>query len=158
MNAAHPFKPHHINATPRKLKAMVLSAATLSFPGSDGRAANIASFFKNQSVKKHPRQHNLYFGTIESDNGPIKMILLQWQQAWVLQVLISFSMSCYTWAPSAFYALVLQAPCSQAYSHGLYCRAGRLCARRVYVLLLSPPRSPCSCLKKVVTCNHECGQ
>jgi uridine phosphorylase len=40
-------------------------------PGSDGRAAEISEHFEGRRVRTHPRQHNVYMGTIPSEYGSI---------------------------------------------------------------------------------------
>lgn len=64
-------KPHHINAEPSDLEGNNGIGRYILLPGSDGRAKQMSEFFSNVSIKEHPRGHNLYLGTLESDHGPI---------------------------------------------------------------------------------------
>lgn len=59
------FKPEHINATREDFLGNNGIGRYVFFPGSDGRAKEIAEQnFENLKVKEHPRRHNLYMGTI----------------------------------------------------------------------------------------------
>ena len=65
------FKPEHINAAEEDFIGNHGFGRYIFFPGSDGRAADIAKRFSNLKIKEHPRRHNLYMGTIESDGHKI---------------------------------------------------------------------------------------
>lgn len=59
------FKPEHINANHEDFMGNKGRGRYILFPGSDGRAKQIAEqTFNNLSVKESPRRHNLYLGTI----------------------------------------------------------------------------------------------
>lgn len=58
------FIPHHINATIDDLAGNDGIGRYILLPGSDGRAKEISQHFNNLTVKRHPRGHNLYLGTI----------------------------------------------------------------------------------------------
>src|SRR5688572_18152283 len=62
------FIPHHINATQADLAGNNGIGRYVFLPGSDGRAKEIAKNFKNVTIKKHDRGHNLYLGTLVHDN------------------------------------------------------------------------------------------
>jgi len=59
------FVPHHMNITEDDVKGNGGIGRYIILPGSDGRAAKIAEYFKNVTVKKHPRCHNFYMGQVE---------------------------------------------------------------------------------------------
>lgn len=59
------FTPHHINATADDLAGNDGIGRYILFPGSDGRAREVAEYFSNVTVKSHPRGHNLYVGTLD---------------------------------------------------------------------------------------------
>lgn len=63
------FKPFHINATQEDLEGNNGIGRYIFLPGSDGRAKEIAGHFDNMTVKHHQREHNLYLGTLESEDG-----------------------------------------------------------------------------------------
>ncbi len=65
------FHPEHINVTEEDLKGNGSIGRYIFFPGSDGRAKEIAEHFSHVKVKEHPRGHNLYIGSIESDGRNI---------------------------------------------------------------------------------------
>ncbi len=65
------FKPHHINATYEDFVGNQGIGRYIFMPGSDGRAKEIASWFDNMETKAHPRGHNVYIGTLESDGKTI---------------------------------------------------------------------------------------
>lgn len=65
------MKPEHINAAPEDFQGNGANGRYIFFPGSDGRAKQIAERFSNVVVKEHPRRHNLYMGTIEEDGQTI---------------------------------------------------------------------------------------
>jgi uridine phosphorylase len=58
------FKPQHINASPDDLAGNNGIGRYLFLPGSDGRAQEIAQFFKQVEVKEHARGHHLYKGKL----------------------------------------------------------------------------------------------
>jgi uridine phosphorylase len=68
-----PYKPYHINATTDDLDGNEGIGRYLLLPGSDGRAHEIAKYFNNVEVKKHPRGHNLYTGTMSCEGKTIDM-------------------------------------------------------------------------------------
>lgn len=63
------FNPHHINATPADLAGNNGIGRYILLPGSDGRAKEIAEHFDHLTIKPHPRGHNLYLGTIQSQTN-----------------------------------------------------------------------------------------
>ncbi len=65
------FVPHHINAIHEDFAGNQGIGRYIFMPGSDGRAKEIASYFGNLEVKSHPRAHNVYLGTLESDGHKI---------------------------------------------------------------------------------------
>lgn len=67
----HDFVPHHINATAADLAGNNGIGRYIIMPGSDGRAREIAEHFDNQTVKAHPRGHNLYLGTLKAGDKSI---------------------------------------------------------------------------------------
>lgn len=67
------FHPHHVNATEEDLMGNNGVGRYILLPGSDGRAKDIASHFKNLMIKTHPRGHQLYLGTLEGDDIPIEV-------------------------------------------------------------------------------------
>ena len=65
------FKPYHINATNADFAGNDGIGRYVLLPGSDGRAQEIAEHFDHVSVKHHPRNHNVYFGTLTCDGRRI---------------------------------------------------------------------------------------
>jgi uridine phosphorylase len=65
------FTPMHINATAEDFLGNNGIGRYILLPGSDGRAHDIAQHFDNLTVKKHPRAHNLYCGTLSSHGQTI---------------------------------------------------------------------------------------
>ena len=65
------FKPLHINATAEDLAGNNDIGRYIFLPGSDGRAKEIATHFKNVTVKSHSRGHHLYLGTLISEGRTI---------------------------------------------------------------------------------------
>lgn len=65
------FKPHHINVSFADLNGNNGIGPYILLPGSDGRAKEIAEHFNDVTVKKHERGHNLYLGTIKSEQATI---------------------------------------------------------------------------------------
>ncbi len=65
------FEPIHINATAEDFIGNKQAGRYIFFPGSDGRAREIAQHFSNLKVKEHSRAHHLYLGTIERDGHKI---------------------------------------------------------------------------------------
>lgn len=65
------FQPHHINATSEDLEGNNGIGRYILLPGSDNRARQIAEHFDKVTIKPHPRQHNLYLGTIKAGNKKI---------------------------------------------------------------------------------------
>lgn len=63
------FIPEHINATSEDFQGNNGLGRFVFLPGSDSRAAQIAEFFEQKTVKTHPRHHNLYLGKIKADDG-----------------------------------------------------------------------------------------
>ena len=53
----------HINAEAKDFEGNNGLGRYVFVPGSDGRAQTISERFDNVTVKKHPRAHNIYFGT-----------------------------------------------------------------------------------------------
>lgn len=70
------FTPIHINATEEDFQGNKNAGRYIFFPGSDGRAREIAEHFTNMKVKEHSRAHHLYFGTIEKDGQKIDVASL----------------------------------------------------------------------------------
>jgi uridine phosphorylase len=65
------LKVHHINATIDSLKGNQGLGRYIFLTGSDHRAWEISEHFTRVDVLNHPRQHNLYLGTLPSSNGNI---------------------------------------------------------------------------------------
>ena len=65
------FKPHHINATEKELDGNNGIGRYIFLPGSDGRAKDIANHFDDVTVKHHPREHNIYLGTLKHNRKKI---------------------------------------------------------------------------------------
>ncbi|WP_131783123.1 uridine phosphorylase [Legionella gresilensis] len=65
------FEPKHINATPDDLKGNNGLGRYIFLTGSDERAKHFSERFSQTTVRPHPRQHNLYLGTLLSQHGPI---------------------------------------------------------------------------------------
>lgn len=59
-----PGDPQHINASINDLCGNQGLGRYIFLTGSDGRARQISEQFENTTVQNHPRQHNLYLGTI----------------------------------------------------------------------------------------------
>ncbi|MDP1603106.1 MAG: nucleoside phosphorylase [Legionella sp.] len=62
---------HHINATIDSLKGNHGLGRYVFLTGSDNRAREISEHFSQVVVLPHPRQHNLYLGTLSSAVGNI---------------------------------------------------------------------------------------
>ncbi len=60
------FVPHHMNIDKDDLMGNGSIGRYIILPGSNGRAEKIAGFFDNVEVKKHPRCHNFFKGTIDA--------------------------------------------------------------------------------------------
>jgi uridine phosphorylase len=75
MNAGD-FVPFHINAARGDFDGNGSCGRFVLLPGSDGRAEKIASMWKDVTVKKHARNHNLYLGTMETGSGNIDMAVV----------------------------------------------------------------------------------
>ena len=67
------MKPQHINATRADLEGNKGLGRYILMTGSDQRAQQISEQFANVAIKKHPRQHNLYLGTITTQYGFIEV-------------------------------------------------------------------------------------
>ncbi len=67
----HRMKPQHINATREDLAGNQGLGRYVFITGSDERANLISQSFSQVTVKYHPRQHNLYIGTLEAEQGKI---------------------------------------------------------------------------------------
>ncbi|MDX1838703.1 uridine phosphorylase [Legionella taurinensis] len=65
------FKPQHMNATMDDLLGNGDKGRYLFLTGSDERAQQISDRFTDPVVKRHPRQHNFYLGTLPGQNGII---------------------------------------------------------------------------------------
>ncbi len=65
------YKPYHINATADDLAGNHGIGRYILLPGSDGRAQDIAKYFDNAKVKKHPRGHNFHIGTLQCEGKTI---------------------------------------------------------------------------------------
>jgi uridine phosphorylase len=65
------FTPHHLNVTAEDMRGNGGLGRYVFLPGSDGRASEIAEFFQDRSVRTHPRQHNVYMGTIDVDGTAV---------------------------------------------------------------------------------------
>lgn len=59
-----PGNPQHIDASPKDLLGNQGIGRYIFLTGSDYRARQISEHFENIVVLNHPRQHNLYLGTI----------------------------------------------------------------------------------------------
>lgn len=70
------FVPFHINAEKGDFEGNGGHGRYVLLPGSEGRAEKIASTWKDVIVKKHPRNHNLYLGRMESGAGDIDMAVI----------------------------------------------------------------------------------
>ncbi len=70
------FVPVHINAERGDFEGNGVHGRYVLLPGSEGRAEKIAATWKNVTVKKHPRNHNLYLGVMETDSGGIDMAVI----------------------------------------------------------------------------------
>ncbi|HOJ79537.1 MAG TPA: nucleoside phosphorylase [Clostridiales bacterium] len=68
--------PFHINAEKGDFEGNGGHGRYVLLPGSEGRAEKIASMWKDVAVKKHPRNHNLYLGRMESGAGDIDMAVI----------------------------------------------------------------------------------
>lgn len=66
-----PGKPLHINASASDLAGNQGLGRYIFLTGSDSRARQIGEQFNNLSVLNHPRQHNLYLGTIPGQDQSI---------------------------------------------------------------------------------------
>jgi uridine phosphorylase len=65
------FIPMHINASTEDLSGNNGIGRYVLLPGSEERAQQIADNFNHLQVKKHPRGHNLYLGTLEYEGKGI---------------------------------------------------------------------------------------
>ena len=70
------FVPFHINAEKGDFEGNGGYGRYVLLPGSEGRAEKIASMWKDVTVRKHPRNHNLYLGRMESGSGDIDMAVI----------------------------------------------------------------------------------
>lgn len=70
------FAPIHINAEKGDFEGNGEYGRYVLIPGSEGRAEKIASMWKDVVVKKHPRNHNLYLGKMETETGDIDMAVI----------------------------------------------------------------------------------
>ncbi|NLK85986.1 MAG: nucleoside phosphorylase [Clostridiaceae bacterium] len=70
------FTPIHINAEKGDFEGNGAYGRYVLIPGSDGRAEKIAAMWKDVTVKKHPRNHNLYLGKMETETGDIDMAVI----------------------------------------------------------------------------------
>ena len=70
------FVPIHINAEKSDFEGNGVHGRYVLLPGSEGRAEKIASMWKDVVVKKHPRNHNLYLGRMETGAGDIDMAVI----------------------------------------------------------------------------------
>jgi len=71
MSPATTFEPEHMNAQAEDFVGNAGRGRVVFLPGSDGRAAQIAEHFAAVSIKRHPRGHNLYVGTLPGAAGAI---------------------------------------------------------------------------------------
>lgn len=65
------FTPHHICTTREDLSGNQGRGRFVFLPGSDGRAQQISSFFKDRRVVESPRAHHVYLGTLDTPEGPM---------------------------------------------------------------------------------------
>ena len=65
------FVPHHMNIDKSDIEGNNGIGRYIILPGSDGRAKKIAELFNDTEVKKHPRCHNFYKGTLRVGNKSI---------------------------------------------------------------------------------------
>jgi uridine phosphorylase len=70
------FVPMHINAEKCDFEGNGEQGRYVLIPGSEGRAEKIAAMWKDVVVKKHPRNHNLYLGKMETETGDIDMAII----------------------------------------------------------------------------------
>ncbi len=70
------FTPIHINAEKGDFEGNGACGRYVLIPGSEGRAEKIAAMWKDVVVKKHPRNHNLYLGKMETETGDIDMAVI----------------------------------------------------------------------------------
>ncbi|MCA2961190.1 MAG: uridine phosphorylase [Silvanigrellales bacterium] len=70
-SANEPFVPEHMNAEPGDFSGNGGRGRFVLMPGSDGRAAQIAERFDGVQVKRHPRCHNLYLGSLSTAEGSL---------------------------------------------------------------------------------------
>lgn len=70
------FIPHHINATQEDMQGNGGIGRYLLLPGSNGRAAEIASHFRQLQVVPHARGHDLYLGQLVADDAVIDVAVI----------------------------------------------------------------------------------
>lgn len=63
------IKPQHIHADPEDMAGNQGLGRYLFLTGSDERAREISTRFNQTTINKHPRQHNLYLGTLADKNN-----------------------------------------------------------------------------------------
>ncbi|MGQ3889865.1 nucleoside phosphorylase [Legionella sp. CNM-1927-20] len=65
------IEPRHINASLEDLKGNNGLGRYIFLTGSDERAKHLGERFNQTIIRSHPRQHNLYLGTLPSQYGQI---------------------------------------------------------------------------------------
>ena len=65
------YHPQHMNADPADLTGNDDIGRYVFLTGSDQRAQQISTHFKDLTVKKHPRHHDLYLGKLNTEHGDI---------------------------------------------------------------------------------------
>ncbi len=70
------FVPFHINAESDDFKGNGNNGRYVLLPGSEGRAEKIAAMWQDVTVRKHPRNHNLYMGKMNTESGDIDMAVI----------------------------------------------------------------------------------
>lgn len=71
MNKLKFIKPQHINASAADIAGNQTIGRYFFLTGSDERAREISEHFHDVSINKHPRQHNLYLGTLSFNGSAI---------------------------------------------------------------------------------------
>lgn len=71
-----PFVAQHITATEEDLAGNNGIGRYIFLPGSEGRAAEIASLFENKTMRSHHRSHNLYLGQLSCEGKPFDVAVV----------------------------------------------------------------------------------
>ncbi len=67
------FKAQHINVSTADFSIKGDCQRYIFLTGSDDRAQQISTYFDKPTVRRHPRQHNLYLGTLHWDNQTLEV-------------------------------------------------------------------------------------